>query len=147
MATSKYIRQALRDVFEPHLKAEGFVGKHPHFRRQEGKTLHLLSVIYDKFGGGFTFEFANHPPGTLRTSWGTIVPEEQLEIGHADVSNRARLVMTTQGQGTYDDFFRYDAFSGDKRACTELVVNAVKMFPQINDWLRTKSAGPNIASF
>lgn len=137
----------MRDVFEPHLKTEGFVGKHPHYRRHEGTTLHLLSVIYDKTGGGFAFEFANHPPGTLKTSWGTEVPEEELDVGYADLGERARLVRTTRGQGTYDDFFRYDSFSGDKQACADLVATAVDMFPQVNDWLRTKRAGPNIVAF
>ncbi len=57
MAGSRKIRAAMKKMLEPFLANEGFTGKYPHFQRKESGSLQLLSVIYDKWGGGFVLEF------------------------------------------------------------------------------------------
>jgi len=147
MAGSRKIRVAMKKLFEPFLAAEGFTGKYPHFQRKEGGDLQLLSVIYDKWGGGFVLEFAHHPTGPLHTAWGTIVPEEEIDVAYASVSTRARLVRTERGQGCYQDFFRYEGIADDREQCEALVNQVVALFPQVNRWLRERKVGPNIAQF
>ncbi len=147
MSKSRTIRNALKKRLEPHLADEGFLGRYPHFRRPEGDMLHLLSVVHDKWGGGFVLEFGPHAPGPLKTSWGTVVAEEDLEIGYVPPGQRARLVATERGQGMYEDFFRYDDIADQREACDVLVGRVVALFPQVNAWLRTRQVGPNIAAF
>ena len=147
MSNSRKIRAAMKKLFEPFLAAEGFSGKYPHFQRKEADDLQLLSVVYDKWGGGFVLEFAHHPPGALHTSWGTVVPEAELEVAYAPPGSRARLVQTQRGQGCYEDFFRYEKVADDKEQCEALVSLMIGMFPQVNAWLRDGNAGPNISAF
>ena len=137
----------MRKLFEPFLANEGFAGKYPNFRRKESGDLQLLSVIYDKWGGGFVLEFAIHPPGPLHTSWGTIVPEEEIDVAYASPSTRARLVQTERGQGCYEDFFRYEKITDDREQCEALVKRVIERFSQLNEWLREGRVGPNISPF
>jgi hypothetical protein len=147
VAGSRKIRAAMKKLFEPFLATEGFTGKYPHFQRKESDDLQLLSVIYDKWGGGFVLEFAHHPTGTLHTSWGTSVPEEEIDVAYTSPSTRARLVRTNRGQGVYKDFLRYEKIADDREECEALVSGVVALFPQVNEWLRDGHVGPNISPF
>lgn len=146
-SAAKLARSAMRKVLEPHLAREGFVGKYPHFQRVEGDVLHLLSVVHDKYGGGFVLEFARMAPGPLATTWGQIVPQADLEIGYAPPDSRARLVRTEGGGGLYEDFFRYDEPGVDAAACRVLLDSVVDKFSQVNDWLRDGVVGANVSPF
>lgn len=147
MAGSRKIRAAMKKLFEPLLLNEGFTGKYPHFQRRESGELQLLSVIYDKWGGGFVLEFASHPAGPLHTSWGDIIPEEDIDVAYTSPGSRARLVRTERGQGRYDDFFRYDKVAEDREQCEALIRYMLERFPQVNEWLREQKVGPNISPF
>jgi hypothetical protein len=147
MAGSRKIRAAMKKLFEPFLANQGFTGKYPHFQRKESGELQLLSVIYDKWGGGFVLEFARHPSGVLHTSWGTVVPEEEIDVAYTSPSTRARLVRTERGQGCCEDFFRYEKIADDREQCEALVSCVVGLFPQVNEWLRKGNVGPNISPF
>ena len=147
MAGSRKIRAAMKKLFEPFLAHEGFIGKYPHFQRKEAGELQLLSVIYDKWGGGFVLEFAHHPSGVLHTSWGAVVPEEEIEVAYTSPGTRARLVRTERGQGCYEDFFRYEKIADDREQCETLVSGVIGLFPQVNEWLRRGDVGPNISPF
>ncbi len=147
MATSRKLRAAMKKLFEPFLEAQGFTGKYPHFQRKGSNNLQLLSVIYDKWGGGFVLEFAHHPAGALHTSWGTVVPEEEIDVTYTSPSSRARLVQTEQGQGCYEDFFRYENIADDREQCEALVSSVVERFSQVNEWLEEGKVGPNVSPF
>ena len=147
MAKSQKIRAASKKVLEPFLADQGFQGKHPHFQRREGDTLHLLSVIYDKWGGGLVLEFARHAAGDLHTAWGEIVPEAKLEIGYCPADTRARLVASDSGQGRYEDFFRYEQFAEDREQCEQLMSRLLALFDQVDTWLREERVGKNISPF
>jgi hypothetical protein len=147
MAGSRKIRAAMKKMFEPFIVNEGFTGKYPHFQRKESGSLQLLSVIYDKWGGGFVLEFAHHPTGALQTSWGTVVAEEDIDVAYTTPSSRARLVRTERGLGCYTDFFRYEKIAESKEECEALVGFVIELFPQVNKWLREGDAGKNISLF
>ncbi len=147
MAGSRKIRAAMKKLFEPFLAEQGFTGKYPHFQRKESGNLQLLSVIHDKWGGGFVLEFANHPMGALHTSWGAVVPEDEIDVAYSPPSSRARLVRTERGQGCYKDFFRYEQIADDREQCEALVSDVVERFSQVNEWLREGRVGPNISPF
>lgn len=144
---AKFARRAIRAVLEPHLEQEGFGGKYPHFQRVEGDDLHLLSIVHDKYGGGFVLEFARMAPGPFETPWGEVVPQPELEIGHAPLDSRARLVRTTKGGASYEDFFRYDGSDFDAAAATLLLEGVVERFSQVNEWLRDGVVRANVSPF
>ena len=109
------------------------------------KCLQLLSVIYDKWGGGLALEFARHPPGTLHTPWGAEVPEAAIDIAYAPPHTRARLVR--DGRAGQEVFFRYESIAEDTAQCEALMQDIIALFPQVNTWLREGVAGPNVSPF
>ena len=147
MPNSRKVRTAMKKFLEPFLKEEGFTGKFPHFQRKEGESLQLLSVIYDKWGGGFVLEFANHPTGPLTTSWGPVIPEREIEIGYAPLDKRARLVRESKNRGSNEEFFRYEEIAENKEQCEALVALVINLFPQVNKWLRHREIGKNVSPY
>jgi hypothetical protein len=65
MNQTKKTRTILKRALVPHVESEGFVGKFPEFHRTENGELHLLSVQFDKYGGGFSWS----SPGIRRVIW------------------------------------------------------------------------------
>ena len=143
-ASTKHIRAALKQTLVPFLVSEGFVGKFPEFKRHEGGELHLLSVEFDKWDGGFFLEFAPHPSGPRMMSWGETVQEEELTVAHAPFDTRARLQALGSSNSTRELWFRFDGL--DAEECEKLVEHVISLFPQINAWLREKRVGPNISA-
>lgn len=140
----KKMRNAMKKALVPYLKAEGFNGKFPSFQRKEKQLLHLLTVQFDKHGGGFFLEFAIHPEGDLKTSWGEIVPENKLDVAYAPIEDRARLQENGKPNSLRDDWFRYENLSEDE--LETLVKHVIGLFPQVNNWLRNKRVGKNISA-
>ena len=106
--SNKNIKAALKNVLVPHLAAEGFTGQFPEFIRREGNTLHLLSIQFNKWGGGFFLEFEPHPAGNKVMPWGEIVPEEELTAAHAPFDSRARLQESGSDSSMRESWFRFD---------------------------------------
>jgi hypothetical protein len=139
------IKSALKRILVPRLTVEGFTGRSPEYVRREGETLHLLSVQYDKWGGGFYLEFAAHPAGDMTMPWGEVVPEASLTVAHTPVEARGRLQETGSSSSTSEMWFRFEGLSD--AGCASLVRHVVDLFPQVDAWLRDGRAGPNISAW
>ena len=104
----------------------------------------MLSIEFDKYGGGFFLEFACHPPGDMETSGGAVIPEKDLTVAHVSVDGRARLQENGQLNSLSEDWFRYDKLSEDE--IEKLVQRVGRLVNQINDWLRERKVGPNVSA-
>jgi hypothetical protein len=93
----------LKATVVPVLKARGFKGSFPHFRRPTGSAIHLLTFQFDKWGGGFVVEIAKCPPEGVTTTWGLEIPPGKVTAHH--VNERLRLGASGAGE---DHWFRYD---------------------------------------
>ena len=93
----------LKEHVVPVLKARGFKGSFPHFRRITDTGIHLLTFQFDKWSGGFVVEIAACPPGGVTMHWGEQIPPAKVTAQH--VSGRLRL--GASGDQT-DHWFRYD---------------------------------------
>ena len=51
----------------PKLRAQGFKGSYPHFRRIVENRVDLLTFQHDRWGGGFVIEIARAPAGGITT--------------------------------------------------------------------------------
>jgi hypothetical protein len=134
----------MKRTLVPILESEGFQGTFPEFQRVDCGSLQLLSIQFDKNGGGFFMEFCNHPPGDLETSWGEIVPERNITVAHTPVESRARLQQTGNRNSLAEDWFRYENLSTDE--VERLAKHVAELLPQISDWLREKKIGENIST-
>jgi len=110
-ATNKEIMlHALKTTVIPMLKARGFSGKYPHYRRDGADCIALISFFADKYGGSFTVEVsAVFPDSADRNLSGTRDPEERA-LTVARTNRRYRL------KGMFDGWFYYtDVYC--KRTC------------------------------
>jgi hypothetical protein len=96
---------ALKAEFVPALKERGFKGSFPHFRRIKPDKIDLLTVQFDRWGGGFVIEIAKCGPEGITTSWGLHIPPSKVRAW--DVNNpRPRLGAPAPGEDGI--WFRYD---------------------------------------
>jgi Domain of unknown function (DUF4304) len=61
---------SLKKLFVPALRERGFKGSLPHFRRIGKNQIDLLTVQFDRHGGGFVIEISKCPPEGLTTHRG-----------------------------------------------------------------------------
>ena len=144
MTQSKLVRKMLKQKLVPLLETQGFRGKFPDFQRIEDQQLHLLSVEFDKYGGGFFIEIAVHPSGDFNTPWGEVVAEKDLTVAHTNMENRARLQHKGHNNSLSEDWFRFEGLT--EQGVENLVVDVCAMFPQINAWLRNGTVGNNMCA-
>ena len=95
--------ETLKEHLVPVLKARGFKGSFPHFRRPTGTAIHLLTFQFDKWGGGFIVEIASCPVEGVTMHWGEHIPPTKVTAQH--ITHRLRLGAS---DAKSDHWFRYD---------------------------------------
>jgi len=93
---------SLKKIVIPTLRAKGFKGSFPHFRRIKENKIDLLTFQFDRYGGGFVIELAFCPPEGVTHYWGEKVPPNKVTAHDLYPDNRLRL------KGNDDEWFRYD---------------------------------------
>ncbi len=137
MATSgDLMRRALRRHWLPSLTRLGFSGRTSTFHRLERDAQDLLSLQYWKYGGEFILEFARRPRGPFSTIWGTVVPEEKMEVSHLNPLDRARLQQIEPLAGEHLRGFAFHSFEDDYSKYENLAVQVVELMPAVDAWLR-----------
>ena len=97
---------ALKSEFVSALRERGFEGSFPHFRRAQTDKVDLLTVQFDKWGGGFVVEIAKCRPEGVTTSWGEHIPPNKVRARDLHPNFRQRLGAPSPGQDGV--WFRYD---------------------------------------
>ncbi|MDJ0722759.1 MAG: DUF4304 domain-containing protein [Desulfobacterales bacterium] len=98
---------ALQAIVVPALRARGFKGSLPHFRRITASHIHLLTFQFDRYGGGFVIEAAIAPNQPFETRWGRIIEPNELSAHDLDARCRIHPSGILENSST-DDWFRYD---------------------------------------
>lgn len=98
---------SLNRIFIPELRKLNFTGSFPHFRKIDNDITNLLTFQFDRNGGGFIIELANHKGNEFKTHWGEIITLNKL-TAH-DLNERMRVYPNSESEenGT-DSWFRYD---------------------------------------
>lgn len=136
---------ALKAVLVPELKAAGFGGSFPRYRRDRRDVVDFVNVQYDKEGTAFFLECASHPAGEKMTSWGELVPHDALRLEHAPMEKRARLQREVSGAGSMAvDWFSHAGFGDDAQAYRVLAASVTGLYRQIEAWLARAEIGPNL---
>jgi hypothetical protein len=104
------IHAALNEHVVTVLRGIGFKGSLPHFRRNTGQQIDLISFQFDKHGGGFVVEVAVSPTEGVTMPWGEQIPPGKVLATHLYPGNRIRLGAVLEG----DSWFRYD----NRGSCT-----------------------------
>ena len=128
---------ALKGVLVPHLRAMGFAGSLPRFRRERNGAIELLTVSFSKYGGAFDIWIVRIPPQGLPYD-GAFLPVEKVRAEH---------LADTFKLGAHDrridheryDFRRTDPAHVAASACADL--DRPETWKRV-DRLRTKSLVP-----
>jgi hypothetical protein len=127
------MEKELKSRVVPALRASGFKGSFPHFRRLRGGTIHLLTFQFDRYGGGFVIEISRCPPEGITAPWGKAIPASKVTTWDMPSDQRARLT-PRQVAGT-DYWFRYD--NGNVRIPADQVLECL---PSAEDWWLARAA-------
>ncbi|PLT28872.1 DUF4304 domain-containing protein [Peribacillus deserti] len=117
---------ALEERVVPVLKAKGFQGSFPHFRRILSREIHLLSFQFDRCGGGFVIEAASCPLKGHTHAWGEYVPPEKVTAHDLHPDERIRL---QDGK-----WFRYD----ESCTCEEIASEVLHRLSEAEEFWRNK---------
>jgi len=117
----------LRTVVVPQLRASGFRGSMPHFRRPSETGIDLLTFQFDRRGGGFVIEIARSPSEGVTTHWGTHVLPGNVTAHDLRPDKRHRL--QPQGGSGPGEWFRFD--DGD---CEGAAQQVISLLPAAERW-------------
>ena len=116
-------RQLMDDAFKgirrDALRERGFKGFLPHFRRLLQVRVDLLTIQYDKSGGGFVVEISHCGIEGVTTYWGKHVPAAKVTAWDLHPNQRLRLKLK-DGAGT-DAWFRFE--NGEYRNVADQVLS------------------------
>ena len=95
---------ALKEKLVPLLRARGFQGSLPHFRRLGAERVDLFTVQFDRHGGGFIVEIARCSPSGVTMSWGKHIPANKATAHDLDKRHR----LGAPGPDADGRWFRFD---------------------------------------
>lgn len=124
---------ALKELVVPVLRAKGFRGSLPHFRRTTPQAIDLLTFQFDKWGGGFVVEISKCPLEGFTMAWGEHIPPGKVTAHHLNPDHRKR-IQCKEGSGT-DAWFRFDGWipSASARA-NRAAQDFLGHFPEAEAW-------------
>jgi len=118
---------ALQQDVVPVLRASGFTGTLPHFRRRRREHIDLLTFQFDRGGGGFIIEIGRCGPTGVRTYFGEDVPANKVTAHDLHPDKRHR-IQAAPGSGT-DSWFRYD-----RDGVPGCIAQALAKLPEAEAW-------------
>jgi hypothetical protein len=141
------MRGALKRQVVPALRGMGFAGTGTSFRRLLPARQDLLTIQFSKYGGSFILEFGSRERGPLQTSWGPVVPEDEVSAIYLSVTQRARL-QEAEAQAK-DAFagFSFEGFGDSELLYESLAIRVCGLLSQAEGWLCSRTKGPNVHAF
>jgi len=131
MATKQEMISSLKKLFVPALRERGFKGSLPHFRRPMKDRIDLLTIQFDKWGGGFVIEVSNCAPEGVVMPWGEHVEPKRVRAWDVYPPNRPRLGYPKSGEDGH--WFRYDGWTGTDKVAQQ----AVSYLEEADEWWGT----------
>jgi Domain of unknown function (DUF4304) len=140
--------RVLKEIFVPELRARGFTGSFPHYRRIKSDRIDLISFHYPRRAGQFVVELSQCGLAGIKTEWGEAIPPNKVTVNDTGPGDRFRLSYKWGWRGK---IFVFDAPSYDPPAapteaateanCVKAAKTALKAFnEQAEPWWEKKAA-------
>lgn len=101
MTNKEIMRSALDAHVVSRLRELGFIGRYPHFRRESGNAVDLLSFQTNAWGGSFTVEISAIFPGSAK-------PNYELRDGKTEQTMTVEYTVKRHRlAGMYNGWFHY----------------------------------------
>ena len=101
MTNIQLMRKCLETKVIQPLIAQGYIGKYPHFKREKGNCIELITFQTNKHGGAFTVEISAVFPDNENKNYVLYDGKEIKDLNVWDTNIRYRL------KGMYDGWFYY----------------------------------------
>lgn len=102
MSNREIMLKALNNTVIKDLKAQGFAGKYPHFKRVKEDCIELIDFQTNKYGGSFTVEVSAVFPDSKVTNLSDLTAAVNInKVDVASTNERYRL------KGMFDGWFYY----------------------------------------
>ena len=124
---------ALKAHLLPDLRGRGFEGSFPHVRRIRDDRIALLTVQFDRRGGGSIIEIARCGAEGVTTHWGKHILPSKVSAHDVDPEQRHRL--GSPRPGVDGRWFRYD----DGASLDSIAKAAVSLLAEADAWWGTES--------
>jgi len=128
----KAMNDALKELVAPKLRAVGFKGSLPQFRRVASGGLDVLTFQFDRYGGGFVIEVARCSQEGFVTTWGKEIPASKVTAWDLPSSWRHRI--QPQVGGSTDSWFRFE--NGTVREAASAVLHQL---PNVEAWFQAEA--------
>lgn len=128
----KAMDDALKELVGPKLRAVGFKGSLPHFRRVASGGLDVVTFQFDRYGGGFVIEAARCSREGFVTTWGKEIPASKVTAWDLPSSWRHRI--QPQAGGSTDSWFRFE--NGKVRDAALAVLH---LLPALEAWFEAEA--------
>ena len=128
--------KAIKSTVIPYLRAHGFKGSFPHFRRYNEENIDLITFQFNRYGGSFVVELAICQKAGVTMSFGEEVPPTKV-TAH-DVNDRYRL---KEDKDEYETWFDYENAQCEEDL--DLVALKVKSLLHVPDynWIKNLFEG------
>jgi len=97
---------SLKSIFVPALRERGFKGSLPHFRRPTSDRIDLITIQFDRWGGGFVIEVSKCAPEGITMPWGKHIVPSRVRAWDVYPPHRPRLGAPRLGEDGH--WFRFD---------------------------------------
>jgi hypothetical protein len=115
------IDKELKTKFVPELRAKGFKGSYPHFRRLRDKLIDILGIQFSQWSPLFYIEIAISPEEGITLLDGQHFPPKTVK--HYHTGKRMRI-----GKG---------AFDFEHKSAEEIVERAIHSLPEAEEWWKS----------
>lgn len=132
MDLKKIMTKALKTFVVPEIKALGFSGTFPHFRRERDGKFEFTSFQFNRYGGSFVLECGFVTPHDL-SDFAKKLPFEKLTYGDAHPDNRLRI--KSEIATTEDFWFAYSEFN-EETQFENLAKSLIPLLPKIELFLK-----------
>lgn len=123
---------ALKGQVVQSLRAMGFKGSLPHFRRAALGGLDVLTFQFDRYGGGFVIEVARCSQDGFVTAWGKEIPANKVTAWDLPSSWRHRI--QPQAGGGTDSWFRFE-----NGKVLEAASAVLSLLPTVAAWFQAEA--------
>ena len=141
--------RALKEIFVPELRARGFAGSLPHFRRIRPDRIDLLTIQYSRYGGEFLVELSQCGPEGVTAGHGMEAPPSKVTVHHLFSAERYRLSHKPGGRGQWfafdDDRGPAPAEAALEAVCAKAATMALEAFAQQGEPWWEKAAAKRTA--
>ena len=137
--------RVLKEIFVAELRARGFAGSLPHFRRIRAERIDLVTLQYSRYGGEFVIELSQCGPEGVKADGGKEAPPHKVTAHHLFSQDRYRLSFKPGGRGQWFVFDDDPAAARSEVAvtasCVEAATAALKVFnDEAESWWEKKAA-------